>query len=144
MNSVCSSRYSAITPTTTEPPFVSVTFLTEVPPCVPTIPPLGAHCLLSAQLGDVPMMIVNDENLVGNNAGITLVEATPGEKEDVVCSDCGYCNELRGTCDCFENFYSSDGDGNPGTRGDCGRYEVHSEFYKPIPYDPMAVDEEEE
>jgi hypothetical protein len=43
-----------------------------------------------------------------------------GTKEDVMCSNQGFCNHLIGTCECFEGFGPSDGAGGLGTSGDCG------------------------
>ena len=50
-------------------------------------------------------------------SGSVLVP-TVGTKEDIVCSGRGVCNS--GVCVCDENFQSSDGNGNAGSRGDCG------------------------
>jgi len=41
-------------------------------------------------------------------------------KTNEVCSGAGICDSSTGLCDCFPGYTSSDGNGNPGTRGDCG------------------------
>ena len=43
-----------------------------------------------------------------------------GTIEPIVCSNRGLCNEVSGVCTCFHGYGSSDGQGNLGTRGDCG------------------------
>jgi hypothetical protein len=45
-----------------------------------------------------------------------------GTTEYTECSGRGVCDYSHGTCDCFDNFVSSDGIGNPGFRGDCGYF----------------------
>merc|ERR1719163_435605 len=42
--------------------------------------------------------------------------------ENGECSNRGFCNRVIGTCSCFSGYGSSDGNGNFGTRGDCGSY----------------------
>merc|ERR1719163_1901972 len=58
------------------------------------------------------------------NAGGTWTDEGPrsvrGTKENVECSDRGLCDRAEGICTCFTGFASSDGDGNSGSRGDCG------------------------
>ena len=37
--------------------------------------------------------------------------AYDGTTESLECSNRGHCNRKRGTCECFENFFPSDGQG---------------------------------
>ena len=46
-----------------------------------------------------------------------------GTKEDAVCSNRGVCDHFTGLCRCYYGFTSSNGNGFPGTRGDCGYIE---------------------
>jgi len=57
---------------------------------------------------------------IGTNAAITIFEKTKGSTEDVLCADHGLCNYETGICNCFDQMTSSDGQGNAGTKGDCG------------------------
>ena len=43
-----------------------------------------------------------------------------GTKEYMECSGRGLCSRDTGTCACFPGYGSSDGQGGPGDRGDCG------------------------
>lgn len=43
-----------------------------------------------------------------------------GTTENVDCNNRGLCDHSSGKCTCFGAWSSSDGEGNPGTRGDCG------------------------
>ncbi|KAF0695040.1 Aste57867_14121 [Aphanomyces stellatus] len=43
-----------------------------------------------------------------------------GTRENAVCSNHGVCDTQLGICNCHPYYASSDGLGNPGTRGDCG------------------------
>jgi len=94
-----------------------------------------------SELGDIPLLKVEAEPVSGS---IVIVEAQKGTKENDPCSGRGICNEKTGICDCFvtaadgsrgsgtastaflkAGFVSSDGDGNAGSRGDCGHVNSH-------------------
>lgn len=46
-------------------------------------------------------------------------------KTNAVCSGAGICDSSTGLCKCFPGYTSSDGNGNPGTRGDCGAVDTN-------------------
>ncbi|ETV93621.1 hypothetical protein, variant [Aphanomyces invadans] len=56
----------------------------------------------------------------GGTPTVVVARTVAGTKANVECSRRGTCNRQTGVCECYEGFYSSDGNGNPGTRGDCG------------------------
>jgi len=83
--------------------------------------------------GDLPSITILDSNLFLNGLsmqGRTLVatdgqalggqSSVRGTKENAVCSNHGVCDELTGRCTCGLGYSSSDGQGKPGTLGDCG------------------------
>lgn len=68
--------------------------------------------------GDPPLLQADTSKLGGK---ISIVEVFKGTKEDDACSNRGVCNTANGQCECDqENWASSDGYGNAGSRGDCG------------------------
>merc|ERR1712146_640572 len=69
-----------------------------------------------SELGDLPLLSAGTASLGGT---ISVTETTQGTKENVECSNNGYCDETSGLCSCFSGYASSDGDGNKGARGDC-------------------------
>lgn len=74
--------------------------------------------------GDIPLIIPDGTNL-GQTSGldtpiITAQQVVIGTKESDICSSNGTCDEDKGVCDCLDDWMTSDGYGNAGTRGDCG------------------------
>lgn len=78
-----------------------------------------------------PLKVVANAPLVGGtvqvaHAGSTLngVASVAGSKENAVCSNRGECDFVTGKCSCYKvpmpGYVSSNGLGQPGTRGDCG------------------------
>ena len=51
---------------------------------------------------------------------IAITERYQGTKEYEECSGRGLCDRGTGQCKCFPGFGSSDGQGGPGSRADCG------------------------
>ncbi len=49
-----------------------------------------------------------------------MVTQTPGTKEDLFCSNRGVCDTSVGVCSCNTNYFTSNGYGLAGQRGDCG------------------------
>jgi len=82
-----------------------------------------ANITFTSELGDLPLLSADTSQLrheVTADPGILVLETTKGTKLDLVCSDHGYCDEATGECQCFDNYHTSDADGNFGVRGDCG------------------------
>eukprot|EP01033_Poteriospumella_lacustris_P009717 gene9717-6954_t len=74
-----------------------------------------------SQLGKVAMLKLDENSLGGRKIHLDIdrVQASdPGEVYE--CSGHGTCDFRTGLCKCYPNYGSSDGDGNAGTRGDCG------------------------
>jgi len=76
-----------------------------------------------SELGDLPLLNATASHLKGGN--ITIFETVPGTKENTPCSQQGLCDLGTGKCSCFADFYSSNGNGEFGTRNDCGLLEIH-------------------
>ena len=77
--------------------------------------------------GDLPLLIPDGKHL-GQTSGletplITSQKVVTGDKESDVCSMHGTCDEDKGVCNCLDEWTTSDGYGNAGTRGDCGHRE---------------------
>ncbi|GMF65671.1 unnamed protein product [Phytophthora lilii] len=79
------------------------------------IPPLKAVTTSLTVTGGAGSLITAD-----NGVGIGGVTSQKGTKENVVCSNRGYCNYNQGTCSCSFGYGTSDGRGNQGNRDDCG------------------------
>jgi hypothetical protein len=45
----------------------------------------------------------------GKAPRLTIKVEIEGTKEDLYCADRGLCNTASGICDCFRNFFTSDG-----------------------------------
>ncbi|KAJ8609130.1 hypothetical protein CTAYLR_006077 [Chrysophaeum taylorii] len=73
----------------------------------------GMRVTFLSELGDLPMMTTNP--------AYNVTETVKGTKEDVECANHGYCDYGTGECMCLSGYVGSDGDGNVGTRRDCGR-----------------------
>lgn len=74
--------------------------------------------------GNLPAMSVDGRSLVhstpNTSSSLTLTTAVNGSKEDLPCSRRGYCDRTTGICACYPSFFSSNGVGQIGQRGDCG------------------------
>jgi len=74
--------------------------------------------------GPQPLLIPNYSGLKGTvngvNASVSVATYIVATKENNPCSNRGICDPNSGLCACNTNYETSDGYGNPGTRGDCG------------------------
>ena len=73
-----------------------------------------------APTGDVPLVKVDNGDMMGISGSIDVTEHIKGTKEYIECSGRGLCDHTLGECECFVGYSSSDGQGGPGARGDCG------------------------
>ena len=73
-----------------------------------------------APTGDVPLVKVDSGDMMGISGSIDVTEHIKGTKEYIDCSSRGLCDHTLGECECFAGYSSSDGQGGPGSRGDCG------------------------
>lgn len=73
----------------------------------------GMSVTFMSELGDLPMMTTDPE--------YNISETIKGTKEEAECANQGYCNYEIGECMCLNGYVGSDGDGNVGSRRDCGR-----------------------
>jgi hypothetical protein len=51
---------------------------------------------------------------------LAFTTAVNGTKEDLLCSRRGNCDRSTGVCGCYNNYFSGNGLGAIGQRGDCG------------------------
>lgn len=70
--------------------------------------------------GDVPLVKVDSGDISGISGSIDVTEHIKGSKEYIECSGRGLCDHILGECECFAGYSSSDGQGGPGPRDDCG------------------------
>ena len=109
---------------------VTVTFAdTQVPPVTATTACLasgGVDILIDfgSEFGDLPPVTVSSTGLTSPT--ITITETQKGYKENSECSEKGVCDRSTGLCKCFAGYFSSDGYGNVGTRGDCGAFDANA------------------
>ena len=78
------------------------------------------------ELGDLPAIYPTLDGVISvlvNTDGQAL--SVKGTKSNYECSNRGACNVESGRCFCYPGYSSSDGNGKPGTRGDCGYVNKH-------------------
>ena len=68
--------------------------------------------------GNVPEISI--DTISNIDGSLTITTITDGDKEHRTCSGRGLCNHDSGFCECFPGYASSDGQGNVGSRRDCG------------------------
>jgi hypothetical protein len=79
-----------------------------------------ASVTFTQALGDLPLMETGGVGSLSGGATLVVSELTKGNKENSECSNRGQCDSATGQCQCFYGYTSSDGNGNGGSRGDCG------------------------
>ncbi|GMH97410.1 hypothetical protein TrVE_jg7680 [Triparma verrucosa] len=76
--------------------------------------------------GDLPLVLPDGSALTHSSAIfeplITSSTSIVGTKENDFCSNRGVCASDTGICACATSYSTSDGNGAPGQRGDCGYY----------------------
>ncbi|RLN26446.1 hypothetical protein BBJ28_00008912, partial [Nothophytophthora sp. Chile5] len=74
--------------------------------------------------GDLPDMYGNVGSLAHSTPGVSpslaFTTVSQGTKESLPCSRRGACDSTSGVCVCYPNYFSSNGVGGLGQRGDCG------------------------
>ncbi|KAG9400716.1 hypothetical protein AC1031_010155 [Aphanomyces cochlioides] len=82
--------------------------------------------------GDLPLLVPAFASLTLSSAGtpnVAVVETTAGTKSNVECSNRGVCNRATGSCQCYNGFLPSNGNGGSGVRPDCGNIAVFTWTY---------------
>ena len=80
--------------------------------------------------GDQPLLIIKPYG----ELTMSVEETVPGTKEWLECSGRGLCDRSTGDCECFDPFSSSNGSGEPGTRGDCGYVNSNPWMESPVQF----------
>lgn len=74
--------------------------------------------------GSLPLLVPDTRKLLYANSlsdsYVTVTKLVEGTKEDSECSDRGICETGSGVCTCANDFDTSNGYNEAGTRGDCG------------------------
>eukprot|EP00636_Phaeomonas_parva_P017009 CAMPEP_0118881234 /NCGR_PEP_ID=MMETSP1163-20130328/20733_1 /TAXON_ID=124430 /ORGANISM="Phaeomonas parva, Strain CCMP2877" /LENGTH=1262 /DNA_ID=CAMNT_0006817951 /DNA_START=152 /DNA_END=3940 /DNA_ORIENTATION=+ len=73
------------------------------------------------EFGSLPLVAAT---VAAGTATVNIQQSTAASKTATDCSDHGICDPLTGTCNCFDGWASSDGDGGNGLRMDCGHLSV--------------------
>jgi hypothetical protein len=84
--------------------------------------PLGFLVQFTGESGNLPPLVPSD------TTNILVYEAVQGTKEFVECSNRGRCIQsglLAGECACLDGYSSSNGNGDIGSKRDCGYYDSH-------------------
>ena len=101
----------------------------EALPTIGFVSVTGTGCnvdvVFDSELGALPTLRGNVRGSDADSDGfqdeaVSVVVDTAGTRVAVECSGNGLCNADTGLCECFAGFMSSDGNGNTGTRSDCG------------------------
>ncbi|KAL4176318.1 hypothetical protein KRP22_001270 [Phytophthora ramorum] len=74
--------------------------------------------------GPLPLLVGYPSLLVhagiGSTPKLTISKSEVGSKENEACSNRGRCDLTSGVCTCYVGYTTSNGQGSPGDRGDCG------------------------
>lgn len=81
---------------------------------LPNLRPIPDMLVSNAVAPSLPLIVAADGAILGG------IASQAGTKENAMCSNKGYCNFELGKCMCMKGYGSSDGQGGPGDRNDCG------------------------
>ena len=99
--------------------FVNVSFTNSTHACNTSyVNGTGIEVFFLTELGDVPLMKTVPK--------FNVSEVIKGTKEDVECSNRGFCDYETGHCQCIRGHSSSAGNNSIGNRRDCGREDPFS------------------
>lgn len=99
--------------------FVNVSFTNSTHACNTSyVNGTGIEVFFLTELGDVPLMKTVPK--------FNVSEVIKGTKEDVECSNRGFCDYVTGHCQCIRGHSSSAGNNSIGNRRDCGREDPFS------------------
>lgn len=103
---------------------VQIEFLEQFGPLSPLVPQIDTTMETSGGM----VYISADGETCFNDKNNVIFNSVKGTKEADACAGRGICSSDEGMCYCFDTngdeYFSSDGYGNPGNRGDCG-YPLH-------------------
>ena len=85
--------------------------------------------------GDQPLIMLKPSG----GLIMSIEETLMGTKEWLECSGRGLCDRTTGDCSCFSPFDSSDGNGQSGTRGDCGHVNNNPWKAPPVQIFPKLI-----
>jgi hypothetical protein len=104
---------------------IQIEFLEQFGPLSPLVPQIDSTMETSGGM----VYISGDGETCFNDKNDVIFKSVKGTKEADACAGRGICSTDEGMCYCFDTngdeYFSSDGYGNPGNRGDCG--------YPPLP-----------
>jgi len=107
---------------------VTVTFATASASSICSSTGVTGNITFTAVLGATPLLKTATSTLTINGAPntgqITFLRRVAGKGTLYECSGHGQCDRSTGECQCYPGYGSSDGYGNFGIRGDCGRSTV--------------------
>ncbi len=90
--------------------------------------PRPVNITFLSEFGALPLLELFRDNILEYDAfgsvSIKRVQAS-SEVGLLECSGNGDCDEVSGECRCYPYYGTSDGAGNPGTRGDCGHHQIY-------------------
>ena len=72
-------------------------------------------------VGLTPLLKIATNLLTGGTGVINFVRSVAGSGTLIECSGHGNCDRTSGECKCYDTYGTSNGAGDTGLRGDCGR-----------------------
>lgn len=99
---------------------IEIEFLEQFGPLPPLVPQIDSTMEMSGGM----VYISGDGETCFDDKDENVHKSVKGTKEADLCAGRGICSYDDGTCYCFDTngdeYFSSDGYGGPGIRGDCG------------------------